>query len=658
MKQIFILITSILLAFNTFGQDHHKIDSLQNELNKFELKKKGLGNKSTPLMDSTKANILNNIGREYWNSRADSSLYYGNEVLFLSEKIGYKKGIGDAYSSLGIINYNYGDYSLCLEYIQKAFKVYGEIGDKKDMAITFCKLGSVDYDKGNYPEGLKNLLTALKLYQETGDVAGIAFSYNRIGLFYDVQGNFQDALKSYFSALNIEQQMENKNEIAASYNYIGLTYFHQRNYTEGINNELQALKYAKEANDRNRSAWVYNILGNIYEKQNNYPEALSNYENSLKIVKELNQTDDIAYATIHIGIVNEKQGNLKDALRNELKGLSIVISSHAKNFMKEAYEELAMIYAKLHDYKDAYENEVLFHETYDTIFSNENEQKLNGLQMQYRFEKVNDSTKAEQSKKDAIAAKEIENQKQIRNYILGGLLLVVCFLILVFRQRNKIAKQRNKIEEEKKRSDDLLLNILPEEVAEELKEKGSADAKMFDEVTVMFTDFKGFTNIAEKLSAKELVAEINYCFSAFDNIIHKYNIEKIKTIGDAYMAAGGLPVVNKTHAKDVVKAAIEINKFMEEHKQQRIKDGKEIFEIRIGIHTGPVVAGIVGIKKFAYDIWGDTVNLASRMESSGEAGKVNISGTTYELIKNDFNCVYRGKIQAKNKGEVDMYFVS
>jgi len=238
----------------------------------------------------------------------------------------------------------------------------------------------------------------------------------------------------------------------------------------------------------------------------------------------------------------------------------------------------------------------------------------------------------------------------IEEYI-AGLAIVLLFSIVVFRQRNNI---RNG----KKRSDELLLNILPEEVAEELKEKGSAEAKMFDDVTVMFTDFKGFTLIAEKLSAKELVGEINYCFSAFDNIIHKYGIEKIKTIGDAYMAAGGLPVENKTHAKDIVKAAIEINKFMEEHKQQRLKEGKEIFEIRIGIHTGPVVAGIVGIKKFAYDIWGDTVNLASRMESSGEAGKVNISGSTFELVKNDFTCTYRGKIQAKNKGEVDMYFVS
>jgi class 3 adenylate cyclase len=175
---------------------------------------------------------------------------------------------------------------------------------------------------------------------------------------------------------------------------------------------------------------------------------------------------------------------------------------------------------------------------------------------------------------------------------------------------------------------------------------------------MIFTDFKDFTAISERISPAELVAEIDTCFKAFDNITGKYNIEKIKTIGDSYMAVGGLPVANKTHATDVVKAALEIQKFMEEQFQQRIKEGKELFELRIGIHSGSVVAGVVGIKKFAYDIWGNTLNIASRMESSGEAGKVNISGSTYELVKDQFKCIHRGKIEAKHMGMIDMYFVT
>ncbi len=222
----------------------------------------------------------------------------------------------------------------------------------------------------------------------------------------------------------------------------------------------------------------------------------------------------------------------------------------------------------------------------------------------------------------------------------------------------EIVKERTKeLTHEKKKSDDLLLNILPYEIAEELKQKGEADAKLIEEATVLFTDFKGFTQLSEQLSPQALVNEIHQCFSAFDGIMQKYHVEKIKTIGDAYMAVGGLPIANTTHAEDVVSAALEIQQYMEEYYRRKSSRGEICFEIRIGVHTGPVIAGIVGIKKFAYDIWGDTVNTASRMESSGEVGKINISGSTYALIQDKFRCEYRGKVTAKGKGDIDMYFV-
>lgn len=221
----------------------------------------------------------------------------------------------------------------------------------------------------------------------------------------------------------------------------------------------------------------------------------------------------------------------------------------------------------------------------------------------------------------------------------------------------EVQLRTSELQAEKKKSDDLLLNILPSETAEELKATGESKAKHFVNVTVMFTDFKNFTQASEKLSAEELVKEINYCYSNFDEIISRHGIEKIKTIGDSYMCAGGLPVPNMTHASDIIKAGIEMQEFIAGNIKARSGKGLPFFELRIGVHTGPVVAGIVGIKKFAYDIWGDTVNTASRMESSGEVGKINMSGTTYELVKDKFTCTHRGKIQAKNKGEIDMYFI-
>ncbi len=297
-------------------------------------------------------------------------------------------------------------------------------------------------------------------------------------------------------------------------------------------------------------------------------------------------------------------------------------------------------------------NDILM-QMHDSILNDANRRAALKAQFKYEFEKKEALYRSEQEKIHALSQAEIKKQKIIRNSIAAGLAALLLFSIVVFRQRNKISR-------EKSRSDELLLNILPAETAEELKSTGAAKAKNFDQATVLFTDFKDFTSITEQLSAQELVNEINFCFSAFDKIISAYGIEKIKTIGDSYMCAGGLPVANQTNAEDTVRAALEIRNFMLERanflRQHKETEGRA-FEVRIGIHTGPLVAGIVGIKKFAYDIWGDTVNIASRMESSGEPGKVNISGSTYELVKDKFRCTHRGKVQAKNKGEIVMYFV-
>ncbi|HMZ67519.1 MAG TPA: adenylate/guanylate cyclase domain-containing protein, partial [Leptospiraceae bacterium] len=217
---------------------------------------------------------------------------------------------------------------------------------------------------------------------------------------------------------------------------------------------------------------------------------------------------------------------------------------------------------------------------------------------------------------------------------------------------------QNEAEDERMKSEKLLLNIFPKDVAMELKEKGFADPALFENVSVMFTDFKGFTKIAETLTPEELVKDLDTCFSQFDIITERYNLEKLKTIGDSYMCAGGIPKQNKTHAIDCVLAALEILDFMKILKKINEERGFSFWEVRLGIHSGPLVAGVIGKKKFAYDVWGDTVNTASRMESSGTPGKINISGTTYELVKEFFDCEYRGEVPAKNKGMIQMYYVN
>ncbi|TAE04693.1 MAG: adenylate/guanylate cyclase domain-containing protein, partial [Bacteroidetes bacterium] len=265
-----------------------------------------------------------------------------------------------------------------------------------------------------------------------------------------------------------------------------------------------------------------------------------------------------------------------------------------------------------------------------------------------------------------IRANEMQTLRQANWAVAGGGVVCVLLLFTGFLVRtNRITKKSNQMlaqekqltEQERDKSEALLLNILPLPIAQELKTNGKALPRQYKMASALFTDFKGFTTVAEKMTPNELIGELDECFAKFDEIITSHRLEKIKTIGDAYMCVGGIPEANTTNAIDAVLAGLEIQRFMEDKRAERLAQGKEYWFLRLGINTGEVVAGVIGKKKFAYDVWGDTVNTASRLESSGEIGKVNISGNTYAHIKDLFVCTHRGRIDAKNKGAIDMYFV-
>lgn len=211
---------------------------------------------------------------------------------------------------------------------------------------------------------------------------------------------------------------------------------------------------------------------------------------------------------------------------------------------------------------------------------------------------------------------------------------------------------------ERDRSDALLANILPNEIADELKAKGTSEPREFKNATVLFTDFVGFTHVAERLSPKELVQELDLAFTRFDEIIKRHGLERLKTIGDSYMAVSGVPSALKDHAARAADAALEILAYIREMQNTRKRSKKPVWQIRIGLASGHLVAGIVGQSKFAYDVWGDTVNIASRMESSGKIGRINVSETTYRLLRKHFVLEPRGYIAAKNKGKMRMYFLN
>ena len=228
-------------------------------------------------------------------------------------------------------------------------------------------------------------------------------------------------------------------------------------------------------------------------------------------------------------------------------------------------------------------------------------------------------------------------------------------LDLLLSEMNLLYSQ---LETERRKSDKLLLNILPPKIAEELKQNGKVKPVHYESASILFTDFKDFTKLAEQLTPEELVDELDYCFSYFDMVTETHNLEKLKTIGDSYMCVAGIPTPNPTHAIDAVLAALQIQAFMGWRRQEKIQNNQSYFEIRLGIHSGSLLAGVIGKKKFSYDVWGDAVNIASRLESSSLPGAINISQATFELVKDFFECEHRGKIAAKNKGDIDMYFVN
>ncbi len=272
------------------------------------------------------------------------------------------------------------------------------------------------------------------------------------------------------------------------------------------------------------------------------------------------------------------------------------------------------------------------------------------------------SLQAENDKKNAlIAAKqsELETEQAKRNLyflVIGVFFLVILGAIILINLR-KQRRLNQALEIQKRKADQLLLSILPEEIAHELKEKGFTEVKYFESASVLFADVQGFSRLAKELSPQDLIKELDLCFSAFDEIAEKNNLERIKTIGDNYMCAGGVPKTNQTHPHDITRAAIEMQRWMAAQEACRLEEGKSYWKIRIGIHTGELVAGVIGKTKFAYDLWGDTVNTASRMESAGESSKVNISESTYLLIKDQFVCTPRGEVEAKNIGLIKAYFV-
>ena len=441
-------------------------------------------------------------------------------------------------------------------------------------------------------------------------------------------------------------------------NNLGISQAYRGMIDESTTTFRKALVQAEEANNLKFIKSFLNNLGTIKGMMGEMDSVAFYLNRSAEI--SLQERDMETYIPLLMNLANieSDRGNISKSLTLLDSAAQCCREIDNLELLAEIYQRKSTYYYYLGEFEKAYHHLDTFTYLRDS-FLNE-EMIKTSAEMMERYESEKKTRQIKELEIEKLDAQlETERISSIRNIILTIGIAILVIAILLYSRLRIISRARKEIRKQKNAVEALLLNILPASVAGELQEKGYANTRKYDHATILFSDFKEFTRIAEKMNPTDLVEEINVCFKAFDEITTKYGIEKIKTIGDAYMAAGGLPDPEQSSIQDVVNAALDMMQFIQERRQEKSIDRKPAFDMRIGIHTGPVVAGVVGTKKFQYDIWGDTVNLASRLESASEPGKVNISKQVWEKIKSNSALTFtkRGKITVKGKGEIDMYFV-
>jgi adenylate cyclase len=611
--------------------------------------------------DSTRVAAYNfYIGYGFIYSQPDTAFLLAEKLIAFGKKKSYPIGEAKGLNLQGFSHMELGNYPKALDYFNRSLKISEEIGSNHDRSNAIGNIGNLYSIQGNNAKALKYFNRSVKIKEKLGDIRTLAIVIANIGSIYFTQKNYPRALEYFNRALIINEEIEEKQGIAGMMGQIGSVYIKQGKYPQALEIFNRSLVIAEKIGFSALVGSNLHSIGKIYGLQDNAPKSLEFYNRSLKIITETGNRNYISQILYGIGSLHLKRGKTGKALEYCAQGLKVAEEIGALEPQKNNCQCLYDTYRTMRMGNEALVYMEKMNVIRDSLHSDETSKQLQ--QMEFAKQVLQDSIAQAETDRLVLEAhqEELNAEEKTRNigFGIGGLVLLLA--VGLYSRLRYVRKSKAIIEEEKDRSNNLLLNILPADIAEELKIHGKAEARDFDMVSILFTDFKGFTAASEKLSAQELVAEINTCFEAFDGIMTKYGIEKIKTIGDAYMAAGGLPLPTDDSVKNSVLAALEMQAFIGKRKSEMDAAGKPAFEMRVGIHTGPVVAGIVGVKKFQYDIWGDTVNTAARMESSGEVAKVNISQATYELLKDDRDFAFesRGKIEAKGKGEIEMYFVS
>lgn len=615
---------------------------------------KNPGSQNVPGRDTNTVNSLLLSSKNNFGTDPDKSIQLSLQAQEISQKINFKKGEALALKNIGIANYYQGNNVDALGYYQKSLAVFELIKDDNGIANIENNIGAIYMNQGDDTKALEYFLKSLQKAEKTGDKLRIVTPMSNVGAVYSRNDSTLNLALSYdLKALPIAEQLGDSNAIGTIAVNIGEIYTTQKKDSLALIFLRKSLKFF---NNSENSPASYNAIGKVYLNQKKYALALQSHRQAYNIANKLNGKLDIIYSLKGIGKTYMELKDYPSSLTYLKQAEEIAKEINAPLELMLVDSAMAASYGEVKDYKNAHLYEIKYAAYKDTLYNNEKDKKI--AQLQFGFDLQKKEGQISLLKKDnQLSDLEIRKQKVIRNAFFIGLIMLIILAFFIYRNYRIKAKTNKILDNKNVEIESLLLNILPSEVAKELQANGHATPKNYESVSVLFTDFKGFTAISEKMTPDEVIHELNTCFMEFDNIVDKYHLEKIKTIGDSYMCAGGIPVYDKNHVCNIVKASLEMLRFIEQYNQERTENGFETWDIRIGIHVGPVIAGVVGKKKYAYDIWGSTVNIASRMESNGVPGMINISADTYEQIKGNYNCDYRGKIHAKNVGEIDMYFV-
>ncbi|MBL8005398.1 MAG: tetratricopeptide repeat protein [Candidatus Kapabacteria bacterium] len=595
--------------------------------------------------------VYNVLGNVYQNlSDYPKALEYHSKALQINEEIGKKDGIATNLGNIGITYRNLSDYPKALEYYTKALQLSEEIGEKFGIAKNLANIGVVYDILSDYPNALEYYSKSIQIFEEIGFTVGIAASLGNIGNLYNRLSDYPKAIEYHTKSLQINEEIGKKESIASNLGNIGIVYSNLIDFPKALEYYTKALQINEEILNKNGIAINLGNIGILYSNLFDYPKALEYYSKALRINEEIGYKYGIAINLRSFGNVYNRLLDYPKAIEYYTKALHINEEIKNKHGIATILGNIGTIYStkesSFFDLKKAEEYLqralVLSEELVDKSMTQYVYDNLHTLRyIEGHFEEALDYYK-----KSKEIEKEILSEEAKKNAV-------------IFDQRRKI-EEDEKARQLKlarfKEQERIFHNILPISIADRLIEGEQTIAESFENVSIFFSDIVGFTTLSSNIEPAQLVKGLNTIFTAFDRIATKYGLEKIKTIGDAYMAVCGVPEVFENHAQRATNFALEAIEVL--HTLELGEDFKNL-QIRIGLHCGSVVAGIIGEKKFAYDVWGDAVNVASRMESNSEPGRIHSSEQFAKSIESyqEFTLIPRGEIIVKGKGTMSTFWI-